>query len=59
MNDLKMSSLYKQEKIVHSEAQEVTASTVKLRTEEGRRKQLTFPLTHATERDKSHTWLFT
>jgi hypothetical protein len=42
-----MSSARKQGKTVHSEAREVIASVVKLCDEEGRRKQLTFPLTRA------------
>jgi hypothetical protein len=40
-----MLSARKQGKNVHSEVQEVIASLVKLCDEEGRRKQLTFPLT--------------
>jgi hypothetical protein len=37
-------------KTVHSEAREVIVSIVKLCVEEGRRKQLTFPLNRATDR---------
>jgi hypothetical protein len=50
-----MSSARKQGKTVHSEAQEVIASVVKLCDEEGRRKQLTFPLTRATDRAARYT----
>jgi hypothetical protein len=52
--DLKMSSVRKQGKTVHSEAREVTASVVKLCDEEARRKQLTFPLTRAIDRAARH-----
>jgi hypothetical protein len=45
-----MSSARKQGETVHSEAREVIASVVKLCDEEGRRKQLKFPLTRATDR---------
>jgi hypothetical protein len=45
-----MSSGRKQRKTVQSEAREVIASVVKLCDEEGRRKQLSFPLTRATDR---------
>jgi hypothetical protein len=54
-----MSSARKQGKTVHSEAREVIASVVKLRDEEGRRKQRTFPLTSATDRAARYTGVST
>jgi hypothetical protein len=54
-----MSSACKQGKTGHSEARKVIASIVKLCDEEGRRKQLTFPLTRATDRAARYTGVST
>jgi hypothetical protein len=47
--DSKMSSVCKQGKTVHSEVREVMAGVVKLCDEKDRSKELTFPLTLATD----------
>jgi hypothetical protein len=54
-----MSSARKQGETVHSVAGEVIASLVKLCDDEGRRKQLTFPLTRATDRAARYTGVST
>ncbi|KDR09268.1 hypothetical protein L798_00934 [Zootermopsis nevadensis] len=45
-----MPSVRKQGKTIHGEAREIISSVVKLCDEEARRKELKFPLTHATDR---------